>query len=215
MIYFRRLLNYVKGQGNHTPPSPNPIPIFKDVLSNLKQATEDALAIRMQPASEDWPPEYVRGKIRVILGAPWELNHTLSQALWIATDELGMVNRWHYRQLTQLPGMDWSDHANDVRDYSGEPGTVFAFEQARKLVEMKVFDPIYRYGDFVCGTYLVKEDSRIMEEMKANGTWVEPPQKGVLELPCRDFSEGFWTFLTVTPEYHQDMDYWKWYFGYL
>jgi hypothetical protein len=60
-----------------------------------------------------------------------------------------------------------------------------AFEQARNGAEMMEYDSQYRYGDFICGTPFVGEDYRVEMEIRANGTWVEPPRKRVLGWECR------------------------------
>jgi hypothetical protein len=72
------------------------------------------------------------------------------------------------------PWLGWGDHANDLVNYSGENGMRLALEQAKTAVEMMLYDPGHRYGDFMCGNGFEDEEDRVVEEMKANGTWVEP-----------------------------------------
>lgn len=206
----------MSGENHYEPPTISPITIFRDMLLSLKNATEEALGTEMLPVESDYR-QFQQGKIYVLTASPWRLNHTLSWALLIAAGEAGMdigggglanANR-------QIPYIDWWDHADDERDYGGEEGTVFAFDQASKYVEMMEYDPYYRWGDFVCGTGFSEEMGREREEMIANGTWVEPPKKGQLDLPCMSFSECLWTFIKAEPGYQYDATYWKWYHGYI
>lgn len=107
-----------------------------------------------------------------------------------ALGALNMSRDYGYYSHSIRPWAVWHDHANDERDYSGDEGTALAFEQARVGAEMMDFDPDYRYGDFICGNGLWEDEARVVEEMKANGTWVEPPEpprKAVLEWRCRSW----------------------------
>ena len=126
------------------------------------------------------------------ISAPWELNYTYSHAMRHAMEDLGMRIHYHQYGLQAMPWIEWHNHSNDEQDYSGENGTALAFEQARNYAEMMEYDPSYRYGDFICGTALVDEERRIKEELKANGTWVEPPRKGDLEFECQNWRQC-WT----------------------
>lgn len=86
----------------------------------------------------------------------------------------------HYYKLVSRPCVEWSNHSNDEGNCSGEHGTAFAFEQAITLVEMSEYDPYSdrRPGYFRRDTGELERELAIEGEMKANGTWVEPPGEG-------------------------------------
>jgi hypothetical protein len=90
------------------------------------------------------------------------------------------------------PWLEWRDHTNDLVNYTGENGTKLALEQARTAAEMMLYDPGYRYGDFICGNGLQDEENKVIEEMKANGTWVAliyPFHKRKVKWECRNWEE--------------------------
>jgi hypothetical protein len=182
--YILRLYRYLTR--NHQPHKiTNPIPVFKEILTSLRNATEEALGAKMNTTDSF----YGENNIYMYVSAPWELNYTYTHAMRHAMKELGMRIHNRYYELEPKPWTAWHNHSNDEKDYCGVNGTLYAFEQARDLVEMMEYDPFYRYGDFRCGTAMVAACFRIEREMKANGTWVEPPRKGVLDFECQSWRE--------------------------
>jgi len=126
------------------------------------------------------------------ISAPWELNHTFAACMRRAMNSIDMNIHYHQYGLQPSPYVTWHNHSNDQIDYSGENGTAVAFEQARKQVEMMELEDEeygYRYGDFVCGTWMVEEDMRIEREMRKNGTWVDPPRKASHKWRCGSWKE--------------------------
>ena len=182
--YVQRLYRYLR-YGPPPAPANNPTLIFRSILSSIQIATEEALGAKLN-RSEGF---YNQGRLYMRVSAPWELNHTYSRYMRHAMNSLNMSSHYGHYELEQRPWMDWYNHSNDVVDYSGEEGTRLAFEQAKAGVEMMEYDPYYRYGDFICGTPIVEEAMRAEEEMKASGTWVEPPRKLSLDWDCRSWSQ--------------------------
>jgi hypothetical protein len=178
--YLQRIYNYLK---NGPPPvfSPDPTPIFTEILQSLNLATEEKLETKLNYTET----RYDKG-IRV--SAPWEFNETFVGALKRAMDTLEPGRVWIYGPEVS-PWTEWHDHSNDEVNYGGENGTTLALESARALVEMMEYDPEYRYGDFICGTPFVEEEMRIEREMKANGTWVEPIYKKRVKWECSNWEE--------------------------
>jgi hypothetical protein len=68
-----------------------------------------------------------------------------------------------------------TEYSNDFVDYSGEAGTKMAFEQARVEVAMVEFDSEDRYLSLLCGNGVADYNDMVMQNLKAAGTWVEPP----------------------------------------
>jgi hypothetical protein len=67
-----------------------------------------------------------------------------------------------------------------------------ALEQVRTAIEMMLYDPGYRHGDFICGNGFDEEEDRVIKEMKANGTWVEPIypfHKRKVKWECRNWGK--------------------------
>lgn len=112
-----------------------------------------------------------------------------------------------------IPSIDWSNHSNDEQNYNGDSGVELAFTYARQIAEMSEFNPEYRWGwDWDdCATSRVAEHERIRAEMIANGTWVEPPKRGVLEIPCESFRTCIRPFPWEIPD-HGNLNYWRRYF---
>lgn len=183
--YFRRMYRYLI----HGPPEPENItnaePIFRDILASIQNATEEKLGAKMNTTGGF----YAGGKIYMYLTSPFSLNETLAFDLRAAMHSLNMSIHYHHYSIPTQPWVEWHDHSNDERDYSGARGTEMAFENARTGVEMEEYDPWYRYGDFVCGTPMVEEDMRIEREQKVNGTWVEPPRVRQREWECSTWRE--------------------------
>jgi hypothetical protein len=182
--YCRRIYNYLK-YGPRPPFSPDPTPVFTYILQSLQLATEDSLGVTLNYTGN----QYDNG---IHVSSPWEFNETFTRALKNAMNSLaapeekaGLIGPY------PSPWIDWYDHSNDRVNYSGENGTKLAQEQARKGAEMMEHDPAHRYGDFVCGYDYIDEELRIMEEMKANGTWVEPLYSSKVKVPweCRNWEE--------------------------
>lgn len=184
--YYHRIYNYLK-YGPPPPFSPDPTPVFTSILQSLQLGTEDSLGVALNYTGNG----YDKG---IHVSSPWEFNETFTRALKNAMNSLaapeekaGLVGPY------ASPWVDWYDHSNDHINYGGENGTKLAQEQARKGAEMMEHDPANRYGDFVCGNGYIDEELRIMEEMKANGTWVEPLYSSKVKVPweCRNW-EGCW-----------------------
>ncbi len=178
--YYQRINNYLR-YGAPDPFSPDPTPVFTSILQSLHLATEESLGVRPNYTTT----RYGKG---IHISAPWEFNETFTRALKKALHSFagpGFVGPY------PSPWVEWYDHSNDSVDYGGENGIRLAREQARKGAEMMEYDPYYRYGDFICGTGLMEEEWRIEEEMKANGTWVEPLYSSKVKVPweCRGWEE--------------------------
>jgi hypothetical protein len=69
-----------------------------------------------------------------------------------------------------------------------------AFEQARAEVAMVEFDSKDRYPRFLCGNGVADYNYMVMQNVKAVGTWVEPPipverNKKRVEWQCQNWEE--------------------------
>ncbi|RFU32377.1 hypothetical protein B7463_g3983, partial [Scytalidium lignicola] len=182
--YYHRIYNYLK-YGPPPPFTPDPTPVFTSILQSLRLATEDSLGVTLNYTGY----RYDKG---IHLSLPWELNETFTRALKNAMASLAAPGESaEFRGPYSSPQVDWYSHSNDHVNYGGEDGLKLAQEQAIKGAEMVEMDAAHRHGEFICGNYYMKEELRIMEEMKANGTWVEPLYSSKVQVPweCKNWEE--------------------------
>jgi hypothetical protein len=182
--YYHRIHKYLK-YGPPPPISPDPTQVFTSVLQSLQLATEDLLGV---------PLNYTRTRRDkgIHVSVPWTLNETFTRALKSVMNSLvASEEEASFVGPVPSPWVDWYDHTNNYLNRSGEKGTELAREQARKGAEMMEYDPYYRYGDFICGNGWSDDQRLIMEEMKENGTWVEPLYWSKVKVPweCRNWEE--------------------------
>jgi hypothetical protein len=161
------------------------------MLTSILKATEFALGAKLNTTSG----HYAQDKIYMYISSPFALNHTYTSAFRCAMSHLHLrIHNGQY-DLLVLPPNRWYSHSNDERDYSGDNGTKLAFEQARHNVAMSEFVKRYRPGDYRCGTGDFARRMKEVKEMKMNGTWVEPPVKGVLDFECSSWRQCWRTFV--------------------
>ena len=185
--YYHRINNYL----THGPPlpfTPDRAPVLATILDALRVATEEKLGVRLH-----YTQTHIFKGIQV--SAPWEFNETFIRAIPNAVDTLAPPphQAWFFGPHTR-PWLEWNDNSNDFVDYSGEAGMKMAFEQARAEVAMVEFDSEDGYPRFLCGNGVADYNYMVMQNMKAAGTWVEPPipverNKKRVKWQCQNWEE--------------------------
>lgn len=219
--YLKQMGNYLLHLNDRRVHTIDPVPIFRDAITSILTATEDALGFELNSTYRHYGQDTPEQKYLAAIAAPWELNYTFSNALSLVLEDTGLycyeLTGGPFR-IFAWPRVEWCDHAKDETDYRGEEGVVMAFEQARAMVEMKPFIPsvpvVYDPEAWPEEESMGKSLIEITPPPETRMKWC-PWQWGALELPCMTWSECWQDFVFHDGpgvNWHRQ-EYWRWYFG--